>query len=49
MLRAVLAHHQVTLHVCNFGDYFVLKFKISSRQEGYMLCHTICMRYILLD
>jgi hypothetical protein len=49
MFRALLAHHQETLHVCSFGDYFVLKFIVSSCKDGYMLCRIMCVQYIVLD
>jgi hypothetical protein len=34
MFRALLAHHQETLHKCSFGDYCVLKSTISSCQDS---------------
>jgi hypothetical protein len=44
MFRALRVHLQETLHERRFADYCVLKFIISSYQEG-MLCYAVCIWY----
>jgi hypothetical protein len=47
MFQALLAHLQEALHECRFGD---LCAEIDNKFMSwrYMLCHIICIQYVLL-